>query len=159
MLYLICFSFVKKSLDRVCSNLQRQGTVSSYDVSTLKGAISKDKMEREMEWQRLHPGMDALLSHKRIASLQDEKENDKDQDDDDDDDDVTDEDMNVKAPKKRTASTVKRATASTTARGRGRGGRGRGASNGLAMSSGPIETNNEPPPSPASNSARWPPRR
>lgn len=151
------FSFVKKSLERICTSLQKQGIISSFDESTLKGAISKEKMQREIEWQRLHPGMDALLSHRKTNYVERKEE----EDDDENSGAFTvdsDEEMEiVSAPKKRgnisnSSATAKRTTATST-RGRGRG-RGRGASTpALSM------TTDSVPSTPSSAAPRWPPRR
>lgn len=142
------FSFVKKSLERICSTLQQQGTISSFDEPTLKGAFSKEKLQREIEWQRLHPGMDAVLSHRRMNYT--EKENVKDDDSDDfnrgqDYESIdSDEDKPVVPKKRGTAS---------SGRGRGRG-RGRGSST-------PTTTTESTPALTMSSGSgsRWPPRR
>jgi hypothetical protein len=162
LIHLLLFSFVKKSLERICTSLQKQGTISSFDESTLKGAISKEKLQREIEWQRLHPGMDALLSHRKTNYA--ERQDDDEIDEENSGSVVidSDEDMKMAAlvPKKRgtssssTTATAKRATTTST-RGRGRA-RGRGSSASvLSMST------DAPPslPSTPSAASRWPPRR
>lgn len=156
------FSFVKKSLERICTSLQKQGTISSFDESTLKGAISKEKMQREIEWQRLHPGMDALLSHRKTNYAEREEEDDNNNNNDDDNSGAftvnSDEEMEiVSVPKKRgttsTSSATSKRTTTTSTRGRGRG-RGRGASTpALSM------TTDSVPSTPSSAAPRWPPRR
>jgi hypothetical protein len=158
------FSFVKKSLERICTSLQKQGTISSFDESTLKGAISKEKMQREIEWQRLHPGMDALLSHRKTNYAEKEDDDESGEENENSGAFVIDSDdemeMAASMPKKRgtssysTSATAKRATTTST-RGRGRA-RGRGASApALSMST------DAPPslPSTPSAASRWPPRR
>ena len=157
----MAFSFVKKSLERICTSLQKQGTISSFDESTLKGAISKEKMQREIEWQRLHPGMDAILSHRKTNYVEREDYNDEDADNNsgtlaiDSGDDMEME--MVSAPKKRgaaavsTAAAAKRATINST-RGRGRG-KGRGTSTPV------LSMTTDVPPSTPSAVSRWPPRR
>jgi hypothetical protein len=164
LIHLLLFSFVKKSLERICTSLQKQGTISSFDESTLKGAISKEKLQREIEWQRLHPGMDALLSHRKTnyAERQDDDEIEEENENSGSVVINSDEDMEMAAlvPKKRgtssssTTATAKRATTTST-RGRGRA-RGRGSSASvLSMST------DAPPslPSTPSAASRWPPRR
>lgn len=138
-------------MERICVSLQRQGTISSFDESTLKGAISKEKMQREIEWQRLHPGMDALLAHRKTNY--EEKENG-DDGEEDSDAAFTDEEM-ISVPKKRGSTAVKRGSAATPAtRGRGRG-RGRGASSATLS----MTTDAPQMPSSAPIAPRWPPRR
>lgn len=146
-------SFVKKSLERICSTLQKQGTISSFDEPTLKGAISKEKMQREIEWQRLHPGMDALLSHRKTSYVDRVDEGEDEENFEDNAASDFDEDMDsVSLPKKRGAAAAKKSTPSTRGRGRGRG---RGASTpSLSMSTGaPASTSS------AAAAPRWPPRR
>ena len=114
-------------------------------------------MQREIEWQRLHPGMDALLSHRsknvtERAELVDEEDDSIRSDSDSEFDDET-------IPKKRGASTTsaavsKRAAATTTTRGRGRG-RGRASAPALSMTSDNTVNTNATAPS----ASKWPPRR
>ena len=167
---MVFFSFVKKSLDRICSTLQQQGTISSFDEPTLKGAFSKEKMQREIEWQRLHPGMDALLSHRSKTPKYEDETKDKGEEDDDEDensnhldsdeDNFGDERGNTMIPKKRassstTAAVSKRAVSSTT-RGRGRGrGRASAPAAALSMTSETINSNSTTP----ASVSKWPPRR
>lgn len=154
------FSFVKKSLERICTSLQKQGTISSFDESTLKGAISKEKMQREIEWQRLHPGMDALLSHRKTNYIERKEEEEEENEDVNSGAFTVDSDDEmeiVSAPKKRgttsTSSSTAKRTTTTSTRGRGRG-RGRGASTpALSM------TTDSVPSTPSAAAPRWPPRR
>ena len=160
----ILFSFVKKSLERVCQNLKQQGQITSYDEPTIKGAFSKEKLQREIEWQRIHPGMDALLSHRKNYTAEIERDDDGEDDVDVDDDVVmidSDEDSKI-VPKKRGASatttktTVKRGASTVTARGITRGrGRGRGTSTpSLSMTTeASLSSSN------TSTASKWPPRR
>ena len=118
-------------------------------------------MQREIEWQRLHPGMDAILSHRKTNYVEREDYNDEDADNNsgtlaiDSGDDMEME--MVSAPKKRgaaavsTAAAAKRATINST-RGRGRG-KGRGASTPV------LSMTTDASPSAPSAVSRWPPRR
>lgn len=155
LLYFI-FSFVKKSLERVCQNLKQQNQITSYDEPTIKGAFSKEKLQREIEWQRIHPGMDALLSHRKNYTATIERDDDDGEDDFDEDVAMIDSDEESKiVPKKRGAS-VKRGSSTAAARGTTRGrGRGRGTSTpSLSMT-----TEASAPPSNTSTTSKWPPRR
>lgn len=162
-----CFySFVKKSLERICANLQQRGAISSFDEPTLKGAFSKEKMQREIEWQRLHPGMDALLSHRSKHPITQKENNDiadednepKLIDSDYDDDKFEEEELSV--PKKRGSSSTTVALPKQATRGRGRG-RGRGFSApvaaSLSMTSEAKSIKGSTTDGPSTS--RWPPRR
>lgn len=112
-------------------------------------------MQREIEWQRLHPGMDALLSLRSKNNYVDKENEDSEGSDNGGDyNDDSDVEM-IAAPKKRgstaaATTTVKRATGTTRGRGRGRGT----ATSALSMTTDLPQT-----PSTPSIAPRWPPRR
>ncbi len=112
-------------------------------------------MQREIEWQILHPGMDALLSHRSKTNYAD-KEKDESDFSDGGDDYNNDSDVEmISAPKKRgsasaTTTSVKRTAGATRGRGRGRG------TSTAALS---MTTDIPSTPSTPSIAPRWPPRR
>lgn len=134
------FRFVKKSLERVCANLQGRA-LPSLDDMTLKSEFERQKQQREAEWNRLHQGMDAVLAHRRTYT----DAVDQNDENDDDEERNIDQDFAIKAPTKR-----KPAAASTTrGRGRGRGARGASAAPALPLSTEAPQTN---------SFSAWPPR-
>lgn len=146
--------FVKKSLERVCTNLQSRA-LASLDDQTLRSEFEREKQQREAEWQRLHPGMDAFLSHRRAY----EERNENDESDTEANNSMNEEEFEAAArlPGKRRAAT----TASTRGRSRGRG---RGSSAAAAPAALPLHLSTDPSASVAASftphtASRWPPRR
>ncbi len=147
----VLFRFVKKSLESVCTNLQTR-VLTSLDDQTLRGEFEREKQLREAEWQRLHPGMDALLSHRRAYTEADENQSEAEAN--------NSEDYEEARPP------VKRRGASTAAARGGRGrGRGRGASTSAAaatsatMAPPPLAFTTDPAPASTQTASRWPQRR
>jgi hypothetical protein len=101
-----------------------------------------------MEWQRLHPGIDAILSHRKSNYTEKLKESDDEGNDSSiDSSDENTVDNNKSVPKKRNAP-VKKTVAI-------RGGRGRGTTAPtLSMYTDPSMAPSFAP----SSSAKWPPR-
>jgi double-strand break repair protein MRE11 len=65
--------FVKKSLERVCSSLQSR-SVRAFDDASLRTEIEREKLQRELEWQRLHPGMGSASAHRLVHAERIEEE-------------------------------------------------------------------------------------
>jgi len=143
-------SFVKASLNRTCTILQNRA-VRAFDEESLKLEIEKEKLQREMEWRRLHPDMDALLSHRMAYAdvRNDTSGNDKESSPECSLNDSDLEELgSVSVPQKRTAA------APRGGRGRGRGRGKSSAVSGEAFSSLPMSSAAPPP-----AQSRWPSRR
>lgn len=123
----------------------------------MKGAISREKLQREIEWQRLHPGMDALLSHRRTNYVESNEASDDEVENEVACNDISVDEDGFTVPQKRPSNASKRGTTAGRSRGRGRG---RGTSAAAAASS--LLMSTEPAKSiqpPASSTSKWPPRR
>jgi double-strand break repair protein MRE11 len=104
--------FIKSSLIRVVGSLKERPEIGGLERATLNDEFERTKKLREDEWERLHPGMDALFISRTTKS-----ENFTNN--------CSDDEMSQSAAVKgRGRGARKSAMSSTTAAGRGRG-RGR----------------------------------
>lgn len=102
-------TFVRQSLERICLDVT-EGSVA-LEETVLRTEIERSRQKREEEWHRMHPGIDAVLSHKAKVISKDS------QSDDENDDD---------GENRRGLDIQKRTPVSARGRGRGRGGSGVG---------------------------------